>query len=138
MRNRNQALCRKRLVVWKLDRLARSIKQLIETVEELKSRGVEFVSLQEHIDTSSPGGQLVFHIFSALAQFEREMIRERTNAGLNAARARGRIGGWPNVLSRKDLTTASALMNAGNHSLAEIAERLSMSRSTLYRAMQTD
>lgn len=127
-----------RVIVWKLDRLARSIKQLIETVEDLKARGVELVSLQEHIDTSSPGGQLVFHIFGALAEFEREMIRERTKAGLKAARARGRHGGRPKRMSRKDVITADTLLNAGRFTAGEVARRMGVSRSTLYRAMRTE
>src|SRR6187200_1319658 len=83
------------LVVWKLDRLARSLKQLIETVELLEDRGIGFKSLTESIDTTTSGGRLIFHIFAALAEFERNIIRERTTAGLNAARARGRVGGRP-------------------------------------------
>ena len=83
------------LVVWKLDRLARSLKQLIETVEDLEERGIGFSSLTEAIDTTTPSGKLVFHIFAALAEFERSIIRERTMAGLNAARERGRLGGRP-------------------------------------------
>ena len=91
------------LVVWKLDRLARSIKQLIETVEMLEERGVGFRSITEAIDTTTSGGRLVFHIFAALAEFERSIIRERTVAGLASARARGRFGGRPPSLSDKDL-----------------------------------
>lgn len=83
------------LVVWRLDRLGRSIRHLIDQLSELQERGIEFRSLQENIDTSSPGGRLVFHIFASLAEFERDLIRERTNAGLAAARARGRTGGRP-------------------------------------------
>ena len=81
------------LVVWKLDRLGRSLKHLIEVVNELYDRGIYFKSLQENIDTNSSGGKLIFHIFGALAEFERDIIRERTRAGLEAARARGRVGG---------------------------------------------
>jgi DNA invertase Pin-like site-specific DNA recombinase len=81
------------LVVWKLDRLARSLRQLIETVEQLEAQGIGFMSLTENIDTTTPGGKLIFHIFGALAEFERSIIRERTVAGLTSARARGRVGG---------------------------------------------
>ncbi len=87
------------LVVWRLDRLGRSIRHLIDQLQVLADRGVGFRSLQETIDTTSPGGRLVFHVFAALAEFERDLIRERTNAGLAAARARGRTGGRPSALS---------------------------------------
>lgn len=122
--------------VWKLDRLGRSTRHLIELIEKLRDMDVDFISLQEKIDTTSPAGEMLFTIMAALAQFERSMIVERTKAGLKAARARGRVGGRPKLLSGKDLKTASALMDSGSHSLAEIAERLGVSRSTLYRAMQ--
>src|SRR5262249_20058657 len=98
------------LVVWKLDRLARSLKQLIETVEALEQRGIGFRSLTESIDTTTSGGRLVFHIFAALAEFERSIIRERTKAGLDPARARGRTGGRPPALSDKDRAMVSALL----------------------------
>ena len=98
------------LVVWKLDRLARSMKQLIETVEGLEAETIGFRSLTEAIDTTTPGGRLVFHIFGALAEFERSIIRERTRAGLDAARARGRTGGRPPALKAKDLAAAKALL----------------------------
>src|SRR5882762_5361393 len=91
------------LVVWKLDRLARSLGQLIDTVDSLKERGIGFRSLTEQIDTTTPAGKLTFHIFGAMAEFERSIIRERTRAGLDAARARGRTGGRPRALSEKDL-----------------------------------
>ena len=98
------------LVVWKLDRLARSLKQLIETVEEFGARGIGLRSLTEAIDTTTAGGKLVFHIFAALAEFERGVIRERTLAGLQAARARGRTGGRPPALKAKDLAAAKAML----------------------------
>ena len=91
------------LVVWKLDRLGRSIKHLIETIKSLSERKIGFKSLQENIDTSTSGGKLIFHIFSALAEFERELIRERTDAGLKAARARGRLGGRPPMLDNRQI-----------------------------------
>lgn len=86
------------LVVWKLDRLGRSLAHLIQTIKELNDKGIGFKSLQENIDTTTSGGQLIFHIFGALAEFERELIRERTQAGLKAARVRGRLGGRPPVV----------------------------------------
>ena len=121
------------IVVWRLDRLARSIKQLIETVENLEARGVGFKSLTEAIDTTTNGGRLVFHIFAALAEFERGIIRERTMAGLEAARARGRTGGRPPALSEADLTAARAMLKANGISVADVAARLNVAPSTLYR-----
>src|SRR6516164_2821484 len=121
------------LVVWKLDRLARSLKQLIETVEMLSEREIGFRSLTENIDTTSSGGRLIFHVFGALAEFERSIIRERTTAGLTAARARGRVGGRPRSLNAEDLHIAKALLKDGNLTIAEIAERLDVAPSTLYK-----
>jgi DNA invertase Pin-like site-specific DNA recombinase len=121
------------LVVWKLDRLARSLKQLIETVEMLSESEIGFRSLTENIDTTSPGGRLIFHVFGALAEFERSIIRERTTAGLTAARARGRVGGRPRSLSAEDLHIAKALLKDGKLTIAEIAERLEVAPSTLYK-----
>jgi DNA invertase Pin-like site-specific DNA recombinase len=121
------------LAVWKLDRLARSLKQLIETVEMLSEREIGFRSLTENIDTTSSGGRLIFHIFGALAEFERSIIRERTTAGLVAARARGRVGGRPPALSENDLRVAQALLKDGQLTVAEIAERLRVAPSTLYK-----
>ncbi|WP_395698659.1 recombinase family protein [Methylocella sp.] len=95
------------LVVWKLDRLSRSLKQLIETVEMLQERGIAFCSLTEALDTRVAGGRFVFHIFGALAEFERSIIRERTMAGLAASRARGRKGDRPKSLTAKDIVNAS-------------------------------
>jgi DNA invertase Pin-like site-specific DNA recombinase len=121
------------LVVWKLDRLARSLKQLIETVEMLEQRGVGFRSLTESIDTTTSGGRLIFHIFAALAEFERNIIRDRTTAGLDAARARGRVGGRPKALSEADLAAARALLADPAITTRQVAERLGVSLSTLYK-----
>jgi len=97
------------LVVWKLDRLGRSLSHLIECVQDLEARGVGFKSLTESIDTTTSGGRLIFHIFGALAEFERNLIRERTKAGLEAARALGRKGGRPYILSEKELNLVKTL-----------------------------
>ena len=121
------------LIVWKLDRLARSLKQLIETVEELERRGIGFRSLTEAIDTTTAGGKLVFHLFAALAEFERSIIRERTNAGLQAARERGRTGGRPPALSEKDIQEAKALLRDPEITVNQVAKRLGVAASTLYR-----
>jgi len=135
-----QAVLRKgdTLVVWRLDRLGRSLKHLIDTVNELHARGVGFKSLNENIDTTTSGGRLVFHIFGALAEFERELIRERTQAGLAAARARGRKGGRPRKLTKRQVASAVTLLKDGEHSVTGVAEMLGVSRSTLYRALEQD
>jgi len=124
------------LVVWRLDRLGRSLKHLIDTVNELDARGVGFKSLNESVDTTTPGGRLVFHIFGALAEFERELIRERTHAGLAAARARGRKGGRPRKLTPRQVATARTLLKDREHTVTAVAEMLGVSRSTLYRALE--
>ncbi len=121
------------LVVWKLDRLARSLPQLIETVATLEDQGIGFRSLTEAIDTTTAGGKLVFHIFGALAEFERSVIRERTRAGLKAARDRGRKGGRPPALSTADLAAAKALLRDPAITVDEVANRLKVSPATLYR-----
>ncbi len=121
------------LVVWKLDRLARSLKQLIETVEDLEARGIGFQSLTEKIDTTSPGGRLVFHLFASLAEFERGLIRERTMAGLASARAAGRVGGRPRLLDDSGIATAVAMLASTQLTVAEVARRLGVSPATLYR-----
>ncbi len=121
------------LVVWKLDRLARSIRQLIETVEDLEQRKIGLRSLTEAIDTTTPGGRLVFHVFAALAEFERAVIRERTAAGREAARARGRKGGRPRRLSAADLAVAKAMLRDPEITVEEVARRLRVAPSTLYR-----
>jgi DNA invertase Pin-like site-specific DNA recombinase len=123
------------LVVWRLDRLARSLKQLIETVEDLGQRGIGLRSLSETIDTTSSGGRLLFNIFGALAEFERAIILERTRAGLAAARARGRLGGRPRVLSEEDLAAAKAMLGDTDISVNAVARRLGVAPSTLYRQL---
>lgn len=121
------------LVVWRLDRLARSLKQLIETVEALESRQIGIRSVTEAIDTTTSGGRLVFHLFAALAEFERAIIRERTKAGLASARARGRLGGRPRALSDGDLQAAKAMMRDPAITVEQVAKRLGVAPSTLYR-----
>jgi DNA invertase Pin-like site-specific DNA recombinase len=124
------------LVVWRLDRLGRSLPHLIETITALADRGVSFKSLTESIDTTHTGGRLIFHIFGALAEFERDLIRERTRAGLTAARARGRKGGHPRVKSLADpkqLTVAKRLYAAKDTTVEELCRMFKVSRATFYR-----
>lgn len=121
------------IVVWRLDRLSRSLKDLIEMVSLLDSKKVGLKSLQESIDTSSSSGKLIFHIFGALAEFERNLIRERTHAGLQAARARGRTGGRPLKLSKTQQNLAIQLYRAKSHSINQICELIGVSKPTLYK-----
>jgi DNA invertase Pin-like site-specific DNA recombinase len=121
------------LVVWRLDRLGRSLRHLIDTVTALQEREIGFKSLQESIDTTTSGGKLVFHIFGALAEFEREIIRERTQAGLQAARARGKLGGRPKALSEKQVQMLMNLAADPDTSIDEICKTLGISRMTFYR-----
>jgi DNA invertase Pin-like site-specific DNA recombinase len=123
------------LVVYRLDRLGRSLRNLISLIEELEQRGVGFRSLTENIDTTTPGGKLIFQIFGALAEFERQLIIERTKAGLAAARARGRVGGRPRALSETQIQVARSMYEAGEHTVQAIAETLGVSRKTIYRAL---
>lgn len=123
------------LVVWRLDRLGRSLRHLVETVTALGERGIGFRSLTESVDTTTPGGRLVFHVFAALAEFERELIRDRTLAGLEAARSRGRRGGRPTKMTPAKLRQATQ-MHAGGTSITEIAEVLGVGRATVYRHLQ--
>lgn len=121
------------LVVWKLDRLGRRLRHLIDTINWLQSKGVEFVSLQESVDTMTSGDKLVFHVFGALAEFEREMIRERTKAGIKAARARGISNGRPRKLTRAQIQMARTLMKSSTNKITDICKTMKISRSTLYR-----
>src|SRR5215218_7416224 len=120
------------LVVWRLDRLGRSLRHLIDTVTDLQEKGIGFKSLQESIDTTTSGGKLVFHIFGALAEFEREIIRERTQAGLQSARSRGRTGGRPKALSDKQVEMLRQLAADKDRSIEEICRTIGISRRTLY------
>jgi DNA invertase Pin-like site-specific DNA recombinase len=123
------------LMIWKLDRLGRSLRHLIEVITDLAQRGIGFRSLQENLDTTTSSGKLVFHMFGGLAEFERDLIRERTHAGLTAARARGRFGGRPRGLSRQAEATALAaetLYREGQLSVQQIAAKLQIAKSTLY------
>ena len=121
------------LVVWKLDRLARSLKQLIQTVEALEKRGMRFLSLTEAIDTSTSGGKLIFYLFASLAEFERSLIQERTMAGLRSAKKMGRLGGRPSSLKATDLAMAKTLLKDCRITVEDIARRLNVASSTLYR-----
>jgi DNA invertase Pin-like site-specific DNA recombinase len=121
------------LVVWRLDRLGRSLRHLIDTVTELQEKGIGFKSLTESIDTTTSGGRLVFNIFASLAEFEREIIRERTQAGLQAARSRGKTGGRPKALTDKQVEMLNKLAADRNRSVKEICETLGISRKTFYR-----
>ena len=123
------------LAVWKLDRLGRSMSHLIATVSELEGRGVGLRSLTEQIDTTTPGGRLIFHVFGALGQFERDLIRERTRAGLKAAEARGRRGGRKPVVTEEKLRRARQLMAKGL-TAREAAARIKVGKTALYNALQ--
>ena len=128
------------LVVWRLDRLGRSLKHLIETITQLNNRHIGFKSMTENIDTTTSGGKLVFHIFGALAEFERDIIKDRTKAGLSAARARGRLGGRPKAKTLdtpKKITLAQSLYDNKNNTIDEICKTLNVSRATLYRYINT-
>jgi DNA invertase Pin-like site-specific DNA recombinase len=124
------------LIVWRLDRLGRSLPHLITTLTGLEEGGIGFKSLTENIDTTTCGGKLIFHIFGALAEFERNLIKERTQAGLTAARARGRRGDRPKVLTGRQLSVAQDLY-ARRHPITEILQTLKISKATLYRALKT-
>jgi DNA invertase Pin-like site-specific DNA recombinase len=127
------------LVVWKLDRLARSLSQLVETVASIRQRGIELRALQENIDTTSDSGRHQFHVFDSLAEFERDLLRGRTKAGLDAARERGRTGGRPRRLTDADIDTARKLLESEPPvSFSEVARRLKVGPSTLYNYFPAD
>jgi DNA invertase Pin-like site-specific DNA recombinase len=121
------------LVIWRLDRLGRSLKELIAMADELKRRGVQLRSVTEGIDTTTIGGELLFHLFGAIAQFERNLIRERTRAGLASARAKGKVGGRPPAMKAKDIAMAKALLSDPDITVKEVAGRLGVPVGTLYR-----
>jgi DNA invertase Pin-like site-specific DNA recombinase len=124
------------LVVWKLDRLGRSIQHLIQTVALLNERKIAFKSLQENIDTTSSGGKLIFHMFSALAEFERDLIQERTDAGLKAARARGRLGGRPSLLDNRQIKRMIEMYNEKKNTVGEICKIYEISRPSFYNYLK--
>src|SRR5205085_2906009 len=128
------------LVVWRLDRLGRSLKHLIETITKLNNRKIGFKSITENIDTTTSGGKLVFHIFGALAEFERDIIKDRTKAGLHAARSRGRLGGRPKAKTLdnpKKVALAQSLYENEDNTIDVICKTLHVSRATLYRYIET-
>jgi len=120
------------LTVWRLDRLGRSLRDLIDLMNWLEKEGIGFISLKENIDTTTPAGKLTFHLFGAMAEFERNLIQERTHAGLAAARARGRKGGRKPALTPKKQNTLVQLYNAKEHTIKELCEMFSVSKRTLY------
>jgi DNA invertase Pin-like site-specific DNA recombinase len=124
------------LVVWKLDRLGRSIKHLIQAVNDLQNQNIAFQSLQESIDTSTSGGKLIFHIFSALAEFERDLIQERTQAGLKAARVRGRMGGRPPLLDKRQINRMIEMYDEQKNTVAEICKIYDISRPSFYNYLK--
>jgi DNA invertase Pin-like site-specific DNA recombinase len=125
------------LVVWRLDRLGRSLKHLIDTITQLQERGIGFRSITESIDTTTSGGKLIFHVFGALAEFERDIIRERTRAGLAAARARGKKGERPSALPPKKIAQLQTLAADPETAIADILDTLKISRATYYRYTKT-
>lgn len=124
------------LAVWRLDRLGRSLKDLIAIMSDLESKGVGFRSVTEAIDTTTAGGKLVFHIFAALSEFERSLIQERTKAGLAAARARGRKGGRPRKLDTAQIRKAKAMLQDPTISKTEVAKHFNVTRATLNKALK--
>ncbi len=124
------------LVVWRLDRLGRSIRDLLRIVDQLDKSGVHFVCLKEKFDTSTAAGRLVFHFFAALAQFEKELVRERTMAGLSAARARGRLGGRSRLLTPQQAKVVQTMWDSHDHTRQEIATQFKVSVSTIVRVLR--
>jgi DNA invertase Pin-like site-specific DNA recombinase len=125
------------VVVWKLDRLGRSVQNLVDLMNGFQEQHVEFKSLTEQMDTTTPGGTLIFNVFAAMSQFERDLIRERTQAGLNAARARGRKGGRPEKLSAKDKRQVGRLYESRVLTVQEIADKYHVSRKTIYNTLNS-
>ena len=123
------------LVVWRLDRIGRSLRHLVDLVGDLRSRKIGFRSLNDPINTTNASGRLVFHVFAALAEFERDLTRERTAAGLAAARARGRVGGHPRVMTPEKIQLARRLYDEGEVTVQQIAETLGVSRRSIYRSL---
>ena len=126
------------LIIWKLDRLGRSLKHLVELINQLNQMKVELCSLQENIDTTSVSGRLIFHVFAAIAEFERDLIRQRANAGLKASRAMGRLGGRPSAITPEKLAIAKSMLGKGEMNFQEIYQSLGVSRATLYRHLALD
>ena len=124
------------LVVWRLDRLGRSIRDLLQIVDRLEKSGVNFISLKERFDTSTAAGRLVFHFFAALTQFEKELIRERTMAGLSSARARGRMGGRKRLLTAQQAKVVKTMWDSHEHTRHEIAANFSVSVATIDRLLR--
>jgi DNA invertase Pin-like site-specific DNA recombinase len=127
-----------KLMVWRLDRLGRSLRHLLETVTGLKKRGVAFVSLMENFDTGTASGRLIFHVFASLAEFERELIRERTVAGLEAARARGRLGGRKRVLNEQQIAEVRRMWDENRHTKEQIGSLFRVSKSTVDRVVRPE
>ena len=125
------------LVCYKLDRVGRSLKDLIDTVNLLKEKGIGFRVLTQQLDTTTPTGMLIFHVFGAIAEFERSLIQERTSAGLKAARARGRVGGRPKTMDKNKLSIAKSLYRDGKTNVSMICKTLGVSRATFYRNIST-
>ena len=124
------------VVVWRMDRLARSLKDLLEITSKIEAAGAEFISLTEKLDTSSAGGRLIFNVFASINQFERELLVERTKSGLASARRRGRLGGRPKKLKDADIEQMRLLMDQPDRDVRAICERFGLSRSSLYRLIQ--
>jgi DNA invertase Pin-like site-specific DNA recombinase len=124
------------IVVWRMDRLARSLKDLLAIVARIEDAGAEFISLTEKLDTSSAGGRLIFNVFASINQFERELLIERTKSGLESARRRGRIGGRPKKATEADIKQMKLLMSQTDRNVRAICKRFDISRSSLYRLIQ--
>lgn len=124
------------IVVWKLDRLGRSIQHLIQTVKDLNTKNIGFQSLQENMDTTTSGGKLIFHIFSALAEFEKDLIGERTKAGLKAARVRGKMGGRPPLLDNRQINRMIEMYDEQKNTVAEICKIYDISRPSFYNYLK--